>query len=575
MANLFVSLAGNDTADGTSAATAFATLEAAQEAARLTPGGDTVTIEAGVHELARPILLNAADSGTTYTGAPGAVLSGGGEDMSLVVIDGASNVTISGLGFTNTGDSGDYDTLQAAVHVTGNTSNITITKGDFTDVAMGVSTFFGANHVTVSDSKFTDTLGPAINFNDGSSENTASGNTILRSGSEHTEGGAIQMYESWGNLISHNSIKDVPRHGIEEQSWDATNKSGGNVIDSNRITNYMGATEDGGAIYLFGGDDPFFPRPTTITNNRIEGTADDFSWGIYLDDLVNGANVSGNWVDGGGVASLMIHGGDLNEVANNVLLNGGQYGITLQEGLVAPGPARLDNIHDNIIAPGEGIFGASSFNPLQFHDNLYIGGPDSQYFGWDFETFEEWQASGGDRGSVVVDSIPGGIGDPDNPIDGPDLPGLPDLLPPDFDPDLPNFRPDWDPILGAGEGPGLPPPDGPDLPEVPDGVGLDTLLLQLSANYLQTAPSFIVSVDGEEVGEGDVTARHFFDVNEDFEFRGDWGPGEHEIAIDFTNDTLTRNLWVEDVYFGTERIGPARDVEVGALPGDRLTFTVG
>jgi hypothetical protein len=36
-----------------------------------------------------------------------------------------------------------------------------------------------------------------------------------------------------------------------------------------------------------------------------------------------------------------------------------------------------------------------------------------------------------------------------------------------------------------------------------------------------------------------------------------------------------RNLWVEDVYFGHERVGPARDVEVGALPGDVLTLTVG
>jgi hypothetical protein len=340
------------------------------------------------------------------------------------------------------------------------------------------------------------------------------------------------------------------------------------VIDSNRITNYMGATEDGGAIYLFGGDDPFTPIRTTITNNRIEGTADDFSWGIYMDDLVNGANVSGNWVDGGGVASLMIHGGDLNEVNNNVLLNGGQYGITVQEGLVAPGPARLDNIHHNLIAPGEGIFGASSFNPLQFHDNIYVGGPDSQYFGWDSETFEEWQEQGGDRGSIVLDSLPGGIGDPDNPIDGPDFGELPDW--PGFDPDLPNFRPDWDPIVDRPDGPGEPPTE----PEPPE-VSIDTLLLQLSANYLLNPPEFIVSVDGEEVGEGTVDVRRVSDDNQLFVFFGDWGAGEHELVIQFTNDNPVRNLWVEDVYFGHERVGPARDVEVGSLPGDRLTFTVG
>ncbi len=51
----------------------------------------------------------------------------------------------------------------------------------------------------------------------------------------------------------------------------------------------MGRTEDGGAIYLFGGDDPYTPIDSTIHHNRIEGTADPFSWGIYMDDLINGA----------------------------------------------------------------------------------------------------------------------------------------------------------------------------------------------------------------------------------------------------------------------------------------------
>jgi hypothetical protein len=82
-------------------------------------------------------------------------------------------------------------------------------------------------------------------------------------------------------------------------------------------------------------------------------------------------------------------------------------------------------------------------------------------------------------------------------------------------------------------------------------------------------------VDGEEVGEGTVDVRRVSDDNQLFAFFGDWGAGEHELTIQFTNDNPVRNLWVEDVYFGHERVGPARDVEVGALPGDRLTLTVG
>ena len=241
-------------------------MEAAQAAARLTPGGDTITVEDGVQSLDRPLTLTAADSGTTITRRRAhRVSSGGGRDMSLIDIEGASDITLDGLGFVDTAGSGDFDSSRRRCRW-GTASPATSPSPTAISPTWrwACRATVGANHVTVSDSRFTDTWGPAINFNDGASQNTATGNTILRSGSVYTEGGAIQMYESWGNTISHNSIRDIPRHGIEEQSWDPTNRSGGNVIDSNRITNYMGATEDGGAIYLFGGDDPFTPIRTTI-----------------------------------------------------------------------------------------------------------------------------------------------------------------------------------------------------------------------------------------------------------------------------------------------------------------------
>jgi hypothetical protein len=553
---------------GSDAASAF---DAALAEARALPGADTITIEAGEYDLARAIQLTKADSGTTFIAEGEVVLSGGDRPISLIHIDGASDITIDGLTFTNTAGSGDFDNSRAAVEISGEengeaTSNITITDSTFENVAVGVSTFWGANHVSVLDSKFTDTWGAAINFNDGSFQNTASGNAILRAGARYVDASGIEMAETWGNTISHNTLKDLPRHGIEEQNWEPGNKSGGNLIEYNRITNYMGATEDGGAIYLFGGDDPFTPYASTIQYNRIEGTADDFSWGIYLDDLVNGANVVGNWVDGGGVANMMIHGGDRNEVANNVLLNGGQYGITVQTGLVDPGPIRFDNIHHNVVAPGAfGIWGASDAAPQQWHDNIYVG--TEGLFGWDFEPFELWQAAGGDKGTVVIDSIDGGIGDPDNPGDGPGPGNLPEFPGGGFDPDLPNFRPDWDPILDR--------PDPPTEPEEP-GVPLNVLVLQLSADYRVVEPQFIVSLDGEEVGEGSVEAIHG-EGTDRFVFRGDWSPGEHELTIQFTNDNPVRNLWAEDVFFaGQTYSGPnGQDVNIGSLPGDRLTLTVG
>jgi len=453
--------------------------------------GDTVVVEDGTYTLREPIELTSKDSGTTWQAATGAtvVISGGGRDMSLVTMDGVQDVAISGFTFTDTSGGDEYDDTPAAISVINDSSNIRLTNNTFEDVAEGVEVMFGANTVTVADSTFTDTGSHAINFGDGSSFNIASKNNILRAGAEFPDAAAIELAESFGNTVTGNVIKDSPRHAIEEQNWDPTNISGGNLIEYNEIENYMLETEDGGGIYLFGGDDPFTPFASTIQYNRIEGEANDFSWGIYFDDLVNGGNVVGNYVNGGGVASLMIHGGDRNEVTNNVFLNAEQYAITVQTGLVNPDdPILLDNIHHNIFAPDEGIFGASDARGIQFHDNIYVGGPDNQYFGWDGETFEEWQESGGDRGSIVLDSLPGFI--PGGGTGGDNTPGLPDGFP-GFNPDLPNFNPnfnpDFDPDLQLGDD--------------EDNVSSDTMLSQLGQT--DDDPQFMLPDDETDVAEDD------------------------------------------------------------------------
>ena len=161
-----------------------------------------------------------------------------------------------------------------------------------------------------------------------------------------------------------------------------------------------------------------------------------------------------------------------------------------------PGPIRLDNVHHNIVAPGDRHLGRLRAAPQQWHDNIYVG--TEGLFGWDYEPFEVWQAPAATWGRWWSTSLEGGIGDPDNPIDGPDLPGIcPTCLTAGFDPDLPNFNPDWDPILDRPE----PPPEEP-------GVPLNVLVLQLSADIAGDEPAFIVSVDGEEVGEGSVEVKH-------------------------------------------------------------------
>jgi len=511
MATFYLSDTGNDAGLG-DATSPFQSFTRAQEETRFLPGNDDVVVDDGTYVLDETIELTSLDSGTTWTAAPGAtvIISGGGEDMSLITMDGVQDVALSGFTFTDTSGFGDYDNTNAAVYITEDSSNITISDSNFRNVDAGVKVDFGSNNVTVENSDFADIGGHAIDFNDGSLLNVASKNTITRAGAEYPDAAAIEMSESFGNVITGNVIKDSPRHAIEEQNWAPDNLSGGNLIEYNEIENYMLETEDGGAIYLFGGDDPITPFASTVQYNRIEGEADDFSWGIYFDDLVNGGNVTGNYVNGGGVASLMIHGGDRTEVTNNVFLNAEQYAITVQTGLVNPDdPILFDNIHHNIFAPDEGIFGASDARGIQFHDNIYVGGPDNQFFGWDYETFEEWQASGGDRGSIVIDSLPGFIPGGGNGGDNtPDLPG--DF--PGFNPDLPNFNPDFNPnfdpdldLIGdeEEEDGGFPDFDNDEEEEelVADDddeeVSMETMLSQLTTN-----PEFIVA-DEEEIVSDD------------------------------------------------------------------------
>lgn len=577
MTTYYVSPTGNDSANGTSASTAFKTLGKAQAAMRTSSGADTTVLAGGTYTLTAPLALTSADSNTTWTEAPGAtaILSGGSKVISLITMNGASNVTVSGLTFSNTVGQGDFDTSPGAVSVIGGSAN-TVTNNDFTKVAVGVKATSGAHHITISNNKFTDLEAGAVFLDHGTHENMVANNTILRTGTRFTEGASIDLFESWGNTVTHNSIDNIPRHGIEEQNWDSSNKSGGNLIEYNVITRYMQRTEDGGAIYLFAGDDPTAHLPSTIQHNKIDGAGSNaFSWGIYLDDFINGAKVIGNFVNGGGVAGMMIHGGDRNEVANNVFINGNRYGITVQTSAVNPNdPILNNNIHHNLIDPGAGILGASDASGSQFHDNVYVG-TGTQYFGWDFETFQQWQSAGGDAGSVLTASAgfvnpsagdyrfadgsvalqkgiqqlqwgnmgPGGGNAP--PVEPPPPP------PPPPDPD--------------------PPPPPPPPPDPDPTVGTDTLSIWLLG---RGNPTFIVAVDGKEIGTG--VARAVYGSGQEIPVHftiPDLLPGTHTMRISFT-DTSTNDLYYDGANLNGQTLpGMADFINIGAQRGDAVTIT--
>ena len=79
MATYYISTTGSDAANGLSLTTAFATLERAQDAMRLSGGDDTTLIRGGTYYLDQPLTLTAQDNGSRYAGygTETAVLSGG------------------------------------------------------------------------------------------------------------------------------------------------------------------------------------------------------------------------------------------------------------------------------------------------------------------------------------------------------------------------------------------------------------------------------------------------------------------------------------------------------------------
>ena len=79
MATYYVSTTGSDAANGLSLTSAFATLERAQDAMRVSGGNDTTLIRGGTYYLDQPLTLTAQDNGSQFAGygTETAVLSGG------------------------------------------------------------------------------------------------------------------------------------------------------------------------------------------------------------------------------------------------------------------------------------------------------------------------------------------------------------------------------------------------------------------------------------------------------------------------------------------------------------------
>jgi hypothetical protein len=98
--------------------------------------------------------------------------------------------------------------------------------------------------------------------------------------------------------------------------------------------------------------------------------------------------------------------------------------------------------------------------------------------------------------------------------------------------------------------PPAPPPTAP-----PPVVTPDTLVLLLSEDRYRGDAQFIAKIDGTKIaGPTAATVLHSSGQSQTFTYNGLWGPGHHDLEIDFINDRYAgpgkdRNLYVDQVRY--------------------------
>ncbi|MGE7470205.1 right-handed parallel beta-helix repeat-containing protein [Bosea sp. NPDC003192] len=340
-----------------------------------------------------------------FTGE-GAVVS---DDHSLFVVDGAKNVSFKGLTFADTAaKTGDPETAAIEAH---DAAGLKIEGNHFVNVGVGVALHGSSSGNVISDNRFEHTWSSAIALTPGTSGNQISNNVIDRSNEAFVQHGSISMEESARNQIDHNTITNVPRFGIAEINYDPGNPSGGNVIEYNDIRHSGQQTPDVGAIYLFSADDSGAAGDIIRYNNIVDtgglntkdgGFAENWSSGIYLDNMASNAQIYGNFVQGTTFSGILIHGGSNNQIHDNTLLDNGKYGIST---IVADDhPITGNQTYQNFIevsGDGSNTIDTDQTDPRLIHDNVYYNPNGGELTVADL-SLAGFQQRGGDAGSVMT-----------------------------------------------------------------------------------------------------------------------------------------------------------------------------
>ncbi|MCV9935345.1 right-handed parallel beta-helix repeat-containing protein [Boseaceae bacterium BT-24-1] len=340
-----------------------------------------------------------------FTGEGGVV----SDDHSLFVVDGAKDVTFKDLTFTDTAaKAGDPETAAIEAH---DATGLKVEGNHFINVGVGVVLHGDSSGNLISGNRFEHIWSSAIALTPGTSGNQISNNVIDRSNEVFVQHGSISMEESARNQIDHNTITNVPRFGIAEINYDPGNPSGGNIIEYNDIRHSGQQTPDVGAIYLFSADDPGAEGDIIRYNHIVDtgglntkdgGFAENWSSGIYLDNMASNAQIYGNFVQGTTFSGILIHGGSNNQIHDNTLLDNGKYGIST---IVADDhPISGNQTYQNFIevsGDGSNSIDTDQTDPRLIHDNVYYNPDGGELWVADL-SLAGFQQRGGDAGSVMT-----------------------------------------------------------------------------------------------------------------------------------------------------------------------------
>ena len=309
-AAFYVSTTGSDAADG-SLAHPFASLEHAVAVMKQSTT-HTTYVEGGSYALSSTISLSQAQSGFTIAGYNGQKPILSSSTLStLIAVNGATNVTITGLGFKPGGNT--------AVTLTGAHNNAI--TGNFVQGGGSAIVLTGSSSNVLSGNEIDQSGLAGIELKDGSNSNIVDSNVIDGTSSGYTIGGGIYVHGASDTLVTHNIVENTAGTGIAFENFDGNlTINVGNTVSYNKILNTGTTTAyDTGSIYVLGRAN--VDTKMLIDHNYIDKSGaggDAHTIAIYLDDDTNGATVTNNIARNVGTHALELHNGHNNAISNNI-----------------------------------------------------------------------------------------------------------------------------------------------------------------------------------------------------------------------------------------------------------------